>query len=413
MSSLVSVIIPAYNRAQTLPKAINSVFGQTYTNWELIIVNDASKDNTDSVVEKYRDIRVRYFVNSENKGANYCRNLGAQYAQGDYLAFLDSDNYWLPEKLEKEMEVIKGNEKTIVFCQTQMSGAGNTNISATVYFKENDFAKLLTERNVIDTSSALIFYRDFEEIGGFDEKMPRLQDWEFFFRAVNLYHYKVKFLKECLSVNIRQENSISVNNYKYIDAILYFYKKYKNTFFDENWLYRQLYGKVKIEYNKDEAIYAEQRLFEIMKEQDLNQTEGIHKVWKIYTDKLCDKQKQFSILYQWKLLSSKNLIQDYMKRFFKGNGGVAIYGLGEWGILLYEELMQLGIHVVYGIDRGVFSFYSLPVYKPDEPLQKVDYIIVTPIRALNEIKAQMEEKKIGKVVTIEEIVNQGIKGYCD
>lgn len=408
MDKLISVIIPTYNREETLSKAINSVLQQTYKNWELIIIDDASTDHTDRLIKQYNDTRIKYFRNKDNQGANYCRNLGAKYARGEFLAFLDSDNYWVPQKLEKEVMEIKGTQDTIIFCQCKIIDTKNKNISREIYIRSEDIPALLVETNIIDTSAALISHKNFDKMGGFDINMPRFQDWEFFFRAANLYHFNFKFIPDCLTINIQQKNSISTSNYKRIDALLYFYRKYKDSFLDEDWLYHHLCEKTSVEYTDNEMNYLEKELIKVITEFRQNKEEAMYKLWKIYRNRLSNKQKQYELLYQWKLADATHNMHNYIKRFFGGKQCIAIYGLGEWGVLIYTELINLGINVVYGIDRSVDSFYNLPVHRPSDALPKVDYIIITSFIFFQEIKEQIQKRNIGEVVSIEEIVKQKI-----
>jgi len=106
MADLISVIIPTYNHAHYLPYAIQSVLGQGYINWEAIVIDDGSTDNTASVISKFADPRIRY-IYQENKGLAATRNTGIEAAQGKYLAFLDADDEWEPEFLERCITVIK------------------------------------------------------------------------------------------------------------------------------------------------------------------------------------------------------------------------------------------------------------------------------------------------------------------
>ena len=109
MEDLVSIIMPSYNTAKYIKDSIESVLSQTYTNWELIIVDDCSTDNTDEVVGKFSDGRIRYFKNEKNSGAAVSRNKALREAKGRWIAFLDSDDLWLPEKLEKQIAFMKQN----------------------------------------------------------------------------------------------------------------------------------------------------------------------------------------------------------------------------------------------------------------------------------------------------------------
>lgn len=111
MNDLVSIIMPSYNTAKYIAESIQSVLNQTYTNWELIIVDDCSTDNTDDVVKPYLiDTRISYLKNSKNSGAAVSRNRALREAKGKWIAFLDSDDLWLPEKLEKQIAFMKNND---------------------------------------------------------------------------------------------------------------------------------------------------------------------------------------------------------------------------------------------------------------------------------------------------------------
>ena len=101
MSELVSIIMPSFNTGRFIKKTINSVLNQTYKNWELIIVDDCSNDNTDEIVNNINDSRIRYFKNRSNVGAALSRNKALKEARGKWIAFLDSDDLWEKDKLEK------------------------------------------------------------------------------------------------------------------------------------------------------------------------------------------------------------------------------------------------------------------------------------------------------------------------
>lgn len=108
-AGLVSIIMPSYNTASFIEETIQSVLNQTYTNWELIIVDDCSTDNTDEVLENIKDSRIRYFKNDKNSGAAVSRNKALCEARGQWIAYLDSDDLWMPEKLEKQIHFMETN----------------------------------------------------------------------------------------------------------------------------------------------------------------------------------------------------------------------------------------------------------------------------------------------------------------
>lgn len=109
VDGLVSIIMPSWNTGKYIAESIQSVLAQTYQNWELIIVDDCSTDNTDEIVAKFKDKRIRYLKNDKNSGAAITRNRALQEAKGEWIAFLDSDDIWLPEKLEKQITFMISN----------------------------------------------------------------------------------------------------------------------------------------------------------------------------------------------------------------------------------------------------------------------------------------------------------------
>lgn len=110
MDDLVSIIMPSFNTGKYITETIESVLAQSYKNWELIIVDDCSSDNTDEVVRTYlSDDRIHYLKNEKNSGAAFSRNTALREAKGKWIAFLDSDDLWMPEKLEKQLSFMKTN----------------------------------------------------------------------------------------------------------------------------------------------------------------------------------------------------------------------------------------------------------------------------------------------------------------
>lgn len=123
MEYLISIITPTYNCAQFIGETIKSVINQTYTNWEMIIVDDASNDNTEEVVKSIKDERVKYIRLKENSGAATARNIAMENASGKFMAFLDSDDIWIKDKLEKQVKFMRDN---------------NYNFTCTAYEKMNE-----------------------------------------------------------------------------------------------------------------------------------------------------------------------------------------------------------------------------------------------------------------------------------
>lgn len=117
---MVSAIVPTYNRAHIIRRTIDSTIGQSYQNLEIIIVDDASRDNTEEVVKAIGDTRIRYVRHQTNQGASIARNTGVETARGEYVAFLDSDDIWLPNKIEVQLPSLQNHphpEKVVGYTQ--------------------------------------------------------------------------------------------------------------------------------------------------------------------------------------------------------------------------------------------------------------------------------------------------------
>lgn len=122
---LISIIMPTYNCGRFIGESIESVLAQTYSHWELLIVDDCSTDNTEQVVSQYTDSRIRYMRNEHNMGAALTRNRALREAKGRYIAFLDSDDLWAPEKLEKQLCFMKQNGYKFSYtCYSEMDSNG-------------------------------------------------------------------------------------------------------------------------------------------------------------------------------------------------------------------------------------------------------------------------------------------------
>ena len=117
VDGLVSVIMPSWNTGKFIAESIQSVIDQTYENWELIIVDDCSTDNTDEVVAKFTDKRIRYFKNEKNSGAALSRNRVLREARGEWIAFLDSDDLWNPDKLEHQINFMNKHGYTLSYTE--------------------------------------------------------------------------------------------------------------------------------------------------------------------------------------------------------------------------------------------------------------------------------------------------------
>jgi len=211
----VSVIIPTYNRAHLIGRAIQSVLNQTYQDFEVIVVDDGSTDNTEEVIKEFqrKDERIKYIKHEKNKGGSAARNTGIKAARGKYIAFQDSDDEWLPEKLEKQMQVFENAPAEVGVVYTgfwRIKGNKKTCIpSSNIKGKRGDIHKILLRRNFIALPTVVVKKTYFRKAGMFDERLPRLQDWELFIRISKYCHFKC--VDEPLLIAYYQQDSISGN----------------------------------------------------------------------------------------------------------------------------------------------------------------------------------------------------------
>ena len=201
----VSVIIPTYDRAETLPDAIDSALEQTVSDLEVVVVDDGSTDDTPSVLASVDDPRVRPVVHATNRGANVARNTGIEHARGEYVAFLDSDDRWHPEKLERQLEALEERSAEWVgaYCdfEFELSGGGSwlrsTAASALARTDETEdvvveggeeLAGEILADNVQPGAGSTLLVRTAvaREVGGFDVTLERFQDPEFCLRVLSV-----------------------------------------------------------------------------------------------------------------------------------------------------------------------------------------------------------------------------------
>lgn len=218
---MVSVIIPSYNRADKILPAVESVLNQTYTDLELIIVDDGSGDNTKEVIESINDSRLRY-VYQENAGACAARNNGINQAKGEYIAFHDSDDIWHKDKLEKQMDALLKNDADIVCCKLiKIYSDGKTEFKPSKL--RQGFMKPVTNLFGIGTQTIVAKRKVFDEFS-FDTEFPCFQECELLYRAAK------KFSLYCLDEGLVDyfvgNDSISSNHTKKYYACKLFLQKH-------------------------------------------------------------------------------------------------------------------------------------------------------------------------------------------
>ncbi|MCU4974147.1 glycosyltransferase family 2 protein [Halobacteria archaeon AArc-m2/3/4] len=220
--SLVTVVVPTYNRADVLPRAIDSALAQTVDDLEILVVDDGSTDDTQTVLASYETPRVQSIVHETNRGANVARNTGIEHANGEFVAFLDSDDEWRPTKLERQFAALEDRgdgsdesheEWVAAYCDFAVETSGRTawleKGAARVLSRadperpmeggpELTGAILADEIHPGAGSTLLVRTEVVREIGGFDETLDRFQDPEIVLRI--LREGKLAYVDEPLIV---------------------------------------------------------------------------------------------------------------------------------------------------------------------------------------------------------------------
>ena len=207
--SLVSVVIPTFNRRDYITTALDSVLAQTYKDYEIVIIDDGSSDDTKEVLKPYQD-DIRYFY-QENRGISGARNRGIRESRGDYIALLDSDDYWLPEKLKCQTDRIK-EEPECGMVATRCSSIAPDG----TFRKKNRPGKSgwilndIFKANFIRTSSALITRKCFDTVGLFDESLPEGEEYDLWLRIAK--QYPIVFINEPLTVYTDNPHGVSTDS---------------------------------------------------------------------------------------------------------------------------------------------------------------------------------------------------------
>ena len=262
IDNLISVIMPAYNAAHYISIAIESVINQTYINWELIIIDDGSFDDTAKIVNEWagKDRRIQYFC-QENSKQGKARNLGISKSQGFYLAFLDADDTWMPEKLEIQIREIKEKNVDLVFSNSYVfkdnklnAVLESMNIPGDIFYDSHSIGMFL-EVNRIPILTVLAKKQKIVNVGGFSEKLD-IQNVEDYHLWLKMLMSDCKFysLNYTLAKYRIHNNSVTADDKVALDKI-------PSAFFDLIQLYptykKQIQSELKLKFN---SIYKKKFL---------------------------------------------------------------------------------------------------------------------------------------------------------
>ena len=271
---LISCIIPTFNRADKITRAVTSVLIQTWPRLELIIVDDRSTDNTREVVQSLaeKDSRIIYLLNP-GKGATSARNYAINHASGEFFAFLDDDDQWLPAKLEKQMACFqKHPDAGLVFtafkryAANQMTRRHPSRLSR---IRSNKITDRLLKQNFITTSAILVKKDVFQQVGLFDTKQKSFQDWEFLTR-ISL-EFTIIYLNKTLIRQYESNDSITRDKKGRILSSIRHLKKFRSVYQQKPKILSVRYSKMGTRMRKQKRyLFARWMFVRSLKQNSLN-----------------------------------------------------------------------------------------------------------------------------------------------
>jgi glycosyltransferase involved in cell wall biosynthesis len=224
-SPLISIIIPTYNRADLIARAIQSVLDQSYENWELIVVDNYSDDNTSDVISAFNDNRILMLSTPRTGSVAASRNLGVSRSNGEWIAFLDSDDWWFPKKLEFVCKTMK-EKPDLIYHNLQIVTSDGTPLNKTKAgsrkLKAPCYLDLLLNGNTISLSSVVVRKTTFLRVGGMNESPTFLavEDYDTWLRIAQITN-RFKFINRVLGAyRLHDGNLSTINNFQYLSNAL-------------------------------------------------------------------------------------------------------------------------------------------------------------------------------------------------
>ncbi len=395
---LVSVIIPTFNREKSITNSIMSVLNQTYPCIECIVVDDCSTDRTEYIVKQIKDMRLRYIKNRSKKGASGARNIGIEAATGEYIAFNDSDDIWVENKLERQVQLMEKNPiYGMCYCRYRLHMEKNTICIPDlidVSDMEGDIFNTLIRTNLIGTPTMLIKKETLYSIGKFNEELTAIEDHELALRIAG--KYKIGYLNEILVEAYLTKGSVNSNQKNVITSLLKMYHVFwneeekKHDF--ENLIINAIYpiqeieelnSCIKLVYSRGDSQYI---LFEILKRYvNFRKSNNL----KIYLLKSIANNKKLQVMLE------KNKIREH----------VMIYGNGDVGQVLSEVLEVIGYTVLGIIDQRDIQYRNIPSFHifnlPDK-----EFDIINSLSEQRCSSSLLQEKLAHKVFSLEMICRE-------
>ncbi len=246
LNLLVSIIIPCYNAEKYIEKTIQSVLNQTYTNWELIVVNDGSSDNSKQIIEDLASNENRLLVyNKKNTGVSDSRNYGLEKSQGEFIAFLDADDIWHNEYLEKQIDILLSTNSTLSYTATKLIDEFGNELNKQIRGENNpqlnDF--LVQKFNYNTNPSGIVYKRScFEKVSGFDIQLSNNADQDILIQMLS-QGYSIGYIDEILWDYRIHNNNMSKNvSTLEKDTLYLFHKCSKQKLFNSYWFEQKCFS---------------------------------------------------------------------------------------------------------------------------------------------------------------------------
>ena len=230
MNALISVVIPTFNRASTLKKAIESVIKQTYSDWEVILVDNSSTDDTLEILEEFNNINIKLLTVNNNGVIGYSRNVGIEHSSGKYIAFLDSDDWWDCEKLSESVLLLESGKIDVVYHNCQIISDQSRGDTHCRRLSKEVFSDLIINGNTLVTSSVVVLKSAIIDLGCFSEDKEVI-GWEDYHLWIRLAEANFQFglIKKSLGFYRKGEDSFDTPQRALLNLIeieKYFYHKH-------------------------------------------------------------------------------------------------------------------------------------------------------------------------------------------
>ena len=403
-SPLISIILPTFNREKTVVKAIHSILEQTYTNFELIIVDDHSTDQTKGVIRKLKDKRILLVCNETNRGPSISRNIGVTYATSNILAFHDSDDIWHKDKLEKQIEYWKNKSESIMVYSRYLYNTDERTFEIPEHslereYLEGDIFLSLLSGNKVGTPTMLMRKEYFEKVGGFDSELKALEDWDLAIKIAR--EGKIGFVDECLVTAYGKEEGVNSNIENLIDAQIAIIKNYCSN--EEN-----------LHSLEPSILFLMERIAKNISRTNCEKYKSLiipniisnQLDYHLIINALKKKAKMEENYHLMVKMNDIKVSANRLETYFDAQGWktMAIYGFGKVGSVFHTIVQQTKLDLLYLIDREKIQVDSLQVRRYEEIDSVPDVIIVTTPMGYNEIRENLSKYTRSNIRYIREVL---------